>query len=373
MALCACALMAAPPVPVDWIMYVGSYTGKGSDGITAFRFNANTGEFTSLGTAAATPNPTFLAVHPSGKYLYAANEIGNFEGGKTGSVSAFEVDAKSGKLTLLNAVSSKGNGPCHVAVDATGSVVLVANYGGGNIASLPLEKDGKLKDAASFFQFTGTGPNSQRQREPHAHSMNISPDNRFAFAADLGTDRVMVYKLDAAKGTLTPNDPPAAILKPGAGPRHFRFSPSGKVAYVINELQSTITVFQYDAAKGVLTEVQNISTLPADFTGKSTTAEVVVDRTGRFVYGSNRGHDSIAVFSADPATGKLTYVENVSTQGKTPRNFALDPTGRWMMVANQDTDNVVLYKVDANTGRLTAAGKTLSVSKPVCVRFIAAK
>lgn len=363
----------AAAAPKDWIVYVGTYTDKGSEGIYAYRFNAATGGVASLGLAAATPNPTFLALDPAGAHLYAANETDNFNGGRTGSVTAFTVDAKTGKLAAINTVSSKGAGPCHVKVDRTGKVVLVANYSGGSIASLPIEAGGGLKEAASFFQFTGTGANAGRQREPHGHSMNISPDNRYAFAADLGTDRIMQYKLDAARGTLAPNDPPFVALKAGAGPRHFTFSADGKHAYAINELDSTITVFDYDAAKGVLAATQTIGTLPAGFSGGNTTAEVITDGAGRFVYGSNRGHNSIAVFSADRKTGKLTLSGHVPSEGKTPRNFALDPTGKWMFVANQDTNNVAIYAVDGQTGMPKPVGKSIDVSRPVCVRFVAAK
>jgi 6-phosphogluconolactonase len=276
-------------------------------------------------------------------------------------------------LTFLNRVSSGGAGPCHLVVDKTGKNVLVVNYGSGSTAVLPLEADGRLKEASSFVQHQGSSIDKKRQQGPHAHSVNLSADNRFAMVADLGLDQVLVYRFDAAKGSITPNEPPFAAVKPGSGPRHFAFHPGGKFAYVINEMASTVTAFTYDAARGVLKETQTITTLPADFSGVNHTAEVQVHPSGKFVYGSNRGHNSIAVFTVDVKKGTLTSVEQVSTQGKTPRNFGIDPTGRWLLAANQDTDNVVVFRIDAKTGRLTPTGQVLEVGAPVCVKFVALK
>jgi 6-phosphogluconolactonase len=258
-------------------------------------------------------------------------------------------------------------------VDKSGKAVLVANYGSGSVAVLPVKEDGSLAEASAFVQHSGSGPNPKRQQAPHAHSINVSPDNRFAIAADLGLDKLLVYRLDAAKGTLTPNDPPFAKVDPGFGPRHFAFHPDARHAYVINEMASTVTALTWDAARGVLNPVQTISTLPKDFKGDSTCAEVAVHPSGRFLYGSNRGHNSIAVFGIDRAKGTLTPVEHVSTQGKTPRNFGIDPTGSYLFAANQDSGNIVMFRIDAKTGRLTPAGQTLEAGAPVCVRFVPAE
>lgn len=353
-----------------FLVYVGSYTGARSKGIYAWRFDAATGVATPLGLAAQAVNPSFLAVHPSNRYLYATSEVGSRGGQPGGGVEAFAIDAASGKLTPLNQVSSRGAGPAFVAVDRTGSDVLVANYSGGSIAVCPIKEDGRLGEATAFVQHEGSSINRLRQREPHAHSINVSPDNRFAIAADLGLDKLLIYRFDAAKGTLAPNDPPFAAVKPGSGPRHFTFHPSGRFAYAINELASTVTAFSYDAARGALSELQTVSTLPGGFLGDSTTAEVQVDAAGRFLYGSNRGHDSIAVFGIDAATGTLTPVEYVSTRGRTPRNFRIDPTGAYLFAANQDSGNVAIFRIDARTGRLTATGKALEVGSPVCVKFV---
>ncbi len=267
-----------------------------------------------------------------------------------------------------------GNGPCHLAVDRTGKNVLVANYGGGSLEVLPVKDDGGLGAATAFIQHQGSSMNKQRQEGPHAHFITTDPANRFALTCDLGLDKVFVYRLDTATGTLTPNNPPAATLEPGSGPRHLAFSPNGRFVYVINELASTLTVFGYDARRGVLNTLQTVSTLPADYTGKNnSTAEVQVHPSGNFVYGSNRGHDSIAVFAVDPPSGKLSLVQHQSTLGKMPRHFTLDPAGNWLIAENQETDNMAIYSVDKSTGRLTPTGQVLSVGAPVCAVFVPAK
>jgi 6-phosphogluconolactonase len=355
---------AAEPAKTLWV-YFGTY-GKG---IYRAELDTASGKLTSRGLAGETANPSFLAIHPSQKFLFAVGEIGNFKGKPGGVVNAFAIEPKTGKLTLLNQQSSKGSGPCHVSVDKTGKNVLVANYGGGSVAVLPIGDDGKLAEASAFVQHTGTGPNKARQEGPHAHSINLDPGNRFAVAADLGLDKVMIYRFDPAKGSLTPNDPAFGAAPPGAGPRHFSFHPSGKYGYVCDEMTSQVTAFSYDADKGVLKEIQTISTLPEPVKGNST-AEVVVHPSGKFVYCSNRGHNSIAIFSIDADTGKLTRIGNESTQGKIPRNFALDPSGSLLLAANQDSNNVVVFKVDPATGKLTATGSQIEVPKPVCVRMM---
>jgi 6-phosphogluconolactonase len=349
-------------------VYVGTYTNKGSKGIYVYQFDAASGKLESLGLAAETPNPTFLAIHPNRKFLYAANEVGNFGGERAGSITAFRIEP-DGKLTQLNAVSSKGAGPCHVSVDHKGRAVLAANYGGGSVASLPIREDGSLAEAVSAIQHTGSSVSESRQRGPHAHSINLSPDNRFAIAADLGIDKLLVYRFDAATGAITPHDPPSTSLKPGAGPRHFAFHPKLPVAYSINELDSTVTVFAWDAKKGVFTSKQTAGTLPADFTGNNSTAEVVVHPTGRFLYGSNRGHDSIAVF-AIAKDGTIQQVEVTPIGARTPRNFAVDPTGQYLFAAGQASDKINLFRIDPKTGKLTQTQTSVEVGAPVCIRFV---
>jgi len=357
--------------PGSYLIYIGTYTGPSSKGIYAFRFNAETGKATSLGLAAATTNPSFLAIDPNKKFLYAVNEVSEYEGQKTGGVSAFAVDSKTGKLSFVNEVSSEGPGPCHITLDRTGKYVLVANYDGGSLAAYPVLDDGRLGKPSANIQHSGHGADPERQAKPHAHWIGLSPDNRFALAVDLGLDKVLVYRFDQAKGRLVPNDPAFAGVDAGAGPRHFTLDPSGKFGYVINELGSSISAFSYDAKAGILHTVQTISTLPQDFKGKNDTAEIVVHPNGKFLYGSNRGHDSIAVFAIDPAKGTLKPIDYVSTQGKTPRNFEIDPSGSYLFAADQDSDKVVVFRIDAESGRLTATGEVLQVPSPVCVKLVA--
>lgn len=351
-------------------VYVGTYTAKASKGIYLTRLNLATGELQPPELAAEVKNPSFLAPHPTRPLLYAVGEIGDFSGKKTGAVSAFAVEPQSGKLTLLNQQSSGGTGPCHLVVDRTGRCVLVANYGGGSVACLPIQPDGRLREATSVVQHQGSSVHPKRQAGPHAHSVNLDAANRFALVADLGLDKVLIYRFDADRGRLTPNTPPSASVESGAGPRHFAFHPGGRFAYVINELHSTVTAFGYDVERGALEPLQTISTLPEGFTGGNTTAEVQVHPSGRFLYGSNRGHHSIAALAIDPQTGKLRLIGHESTQGKTPRNFGIDPTGAFLLAANQDTDNVVVFRIDAATGVLRPTGHTIHVPTPVCVKMV---
>jgi 6-phosphogluconolactonase len=314
-------------------------------------------------------NPSFLALRPGGKFLYACSEM-QADGKRLGAVAAFAVDPATGDLKALNKQPSGGSGPCHVSVDPSGSCVLVANYGGGSVSAVPIAADGSLGTPGTVVQHTGSSVNKQRQAAPHAHSINPDPAGRFAFAADLGLDKLLVYKLAAADGRLTANDPPFAAVDPGAGPRHFAFHPSGKFAYVINEISLTVTAFAYDPARGALSPVQTIDTLPAGASrAGASTAEVQVHPSGKFLYGSNRGHNSIAVFSIDLATGKLTAVGHQGQDVKTPRNFGVDPSGRYVLVANQDGDSVVVFAVDPATGMLAPTGHKVDVPKPVCVKF----
>lgn len=344
-------------------VYIGTYTAGGSRGIYRTTLDLDSGALAEPVLAAEARNPSFVELHPSGKYLYAVSE-----GGGAGAVAAFAIDA-AGDLKRLNQQPSGGAGPCHVNVDHAGRNVLVANYGSGSVSVIPIRPDGSLGSPTGFVQHTGSGPNPGRQKGPHAHCVNVSPDDRFAFVADLGIDRIMVYTLDVEAGTIVANDPPFASLAPGAGPRHCVFAPDGKHAYVINELNNTITAFAYDSATGALAEVQTVPTLPAGFAGSSTCAEVRVHPSGRFLYGSNRGHDSIVVYRVDPAHGTLTFVEHETAGIKTPRNFNIDPTGAFCLVANQDADSVVVFRVDPQTGVLEPTSHKIAVARPVCIRF----
>ncbi len=298
------------------------------------------------------------------------NEVGNYKGPNSGGVSAFAIDRATGQLTFLNEVPSRGADPCHITVDKTGKYVLVANYTGGSIAVFPVLADGKLGEAAAFVQHTGRGTNPKRQKKAHAHSIDLSPDNRFAMVDDLGLDELLVYKFESANGSLTPNNPPFAKLDPGSGPRHFALAPSGRFAYVISEMHSTVTAFSNDEKSGTLNALQTISTLPKDFTGQNDDAEIQMHPSGKFLYASNRGHDSVAVFAVDAAKGTLTPVEYTPTQGKIPRSFEIDPTGKFLFAENQKSDTIVVFRIDANTGRLTPTGQVLNVSSPVCIKFL---
>jgi len=351
-------------------VYIGTYTGAKSKGIYVSPFDPATGKLGPPELAAQTANPSFLAVHPEGRFLYAVGETSSFEGKRTGAVGAFSIGPKTGQLTLLNQQSSGGAGPCHLAVDKGGKCLLVANYGSGSIAALPIQRDGSLGEPTSTIQHQGSSVNPQRQAGPHAHFITPAPDNRFVLTCDLGLDQVLVYRLDATKTALARNDPAFASVKPGSGPRHLAFHPSGRFIFLINEMGSTVTVLAYDAKRGTLKELQTISTLPEGFTGKSTCAEVQVHPSGKFVYGSNRGHDSIAVYAIDPENGKLSWVDCRSTQGKTPRHFTIAPTGQWLLAENQDSDNIAVFRLDTRTGRLSPTGQVVEVGKPVCAVFV---
>jgi 6-phosphogluconolactonase len=351
------------------LVYVGTYTKGRSEGIYAFRFDDARGALARVGLAAASAQPSFLARHPSGRFVYAVNELEEWNGEKTGSVSAFAVEAESGRLTPLNRQPSGGGAPCHLAVDRGGRILLVANYAGGSVAVLPIHDDGHLGAPTQVARHSGSGAHSERQQGPHAHWVGFDDRGRFALASDLGIDKVMVYRLDAGAGRLTPNEPPASSLPAGVGPRHVAFHPALPVAYVITELRSGVTVFDWDAERGTLHEVQSVATLPGDFRDENTTAEVAVHPSGRFLYGSNRGHDSLAVFRVDTASGRLTPDGHVPTRGTAPRHFAIDPTGHWLIAANQKSDSLAVFLIDQDTGRLTPVGETVTVDTPVCVLF----
>jgi 6-phosphogluconolactonase len=364
---------AKPAAAGQYIAYVGTYTSKtNSKGIYAFRFDSEKGQLTPIGVAAETVDPSFLAVHPNGKFLYAVNEIGNFNGGTSGAVSAFAIDAKTGALKFLNQVPTRGAGPCYVSLDKTGAFVLVANYDSGSIASFPVQPDGSLGTTSGFVQHSGSGPDKERQEGPHAHWVGTSPDNRFALAVDLGLDQVIVYGFDSSTGIFTTMLSGFAKVKPGAGPRHLAFHPDGKFAYVLSEVESSVTVFSYQPKTGALTSLQTISALPKDFSGHKEAAEIAVHFSGKFLYTSNRGHDSIAVFAIDEKKGTLRSLGQVLTGGKTPRHFAIDPTGAYLLAENEESNNIVIFHIDPATGSLTPTGQTVEVPSPVCLTFVAA-
>ncbi|WP_406694043.1 lactonase family protein [Singulisphaera sp. Ch08] len=353
-------------------VYVGTYTNGKGQGIVLLDLDPESGTLTARGLAAESLSPSFLAIDPTRRNLYSVNEVAESGGRKSGGVSAFAIDPKDGTLKHLNTESSEGAGPCHLVVDHAGKNVLVANYGGGTVASLPILADGRLGAATASIEHKGTVADPKRQGKPHAHSINVDAANRFAIAADLGLDKLLVYKFDAAKGTLTPNDPPFTSTARRSGPRHFAFHPDGRHAYVINEINCTVTALDYDAEHGVLKELQTLPTLPAGVEVKpsDSTAEVQVHPSGKFLYGSNRGNDSIAIFAIDAATGRLTPVGHQPTQGKTPRNFAIDPTGRFLLAANQDSGTIVVFRIDSATGKLEPTGQSIEVKSPVCLKFI---
>ena len=355
-----------------YLVFVGTYTDKGSQGIYSYRFDPASGTATPLGLAAKTQNPSFLAASSDGRFLYAVNEVSTLNGQAVGGVSAFAVDRNTGKLTLLNQVSSLGAGPAHLALDRTGKYLLVANYDAGSVVAFPIQSDGTLGPHTAFVQHTGSSVNRERQEAPHAHYIEASPDNRFVLVADLGTDKLYVYRFDAQHGTLSPATPAFAPVTPGAGPRHFAFAPSGKFVYLANELTGTVTVFAYDAQSAKLASKQTISALPKDFHGENSEAEIAVDVSGKFLYVSNRGDQTndITGFSISPTDGTLTFVERISSGGKIPRSFALDRSGEWLFAANQDSDNIQLFRVDPSSGRLTAASQITGISRPVCIVLI---
>jgi 6-phosphogluconolactonase len=359
------------PDPQTLALYVGTYTTGKSEGIYSYRLKLASGALERVGVTKGVVNPSFLTIAPNGRWLYAVNETEEFKGQPSGAVSAFAIEPKTDGLRLLNQQPSQGGAPCYVSVDRTGRFVLVANYVGGNVAVLPINVDGSLGAATSVMQHQGASVNHERQTGPHAHCIVLDVANRYAFAADLGTDKLMSYRFDAQQGKLRANNPPFVQTKPGAGPRHFTFHPNGRYAYLINELDATLTAFAYQRADGKLRPLQTVAALPKDFTGANTCADIHVAPRGRFLYGSNRGHDSIVVFRIEPRTGQLTYVEHVPTGGQTPRNFVIDPTGSFLLVANQQTDNIVSFRLDKETGRLQATGQMIEVPAPVCLRFAA--
>lgn len=359
------AAARAPRVAAQRIVYIGTYTGETSKGIYAFRFDDGSGELTPIGLVAETPSPSFLIASADGRFVYAVNELQTFGGAASGSVTAFAVDRTTGKLIELNAQPTEGTGPCHLALDRTGRYLAVANYGGGNFAILPVGIDGRLQKAITVV----TGQNAETgTAKPLGHMVAFDATNKFLITADKGLNRMLVFHFDATTGKVTPNTPPSAPLPPGSGPRHFAMHTNGEWLFTIAEQAATITTFKWDSKTGSLSATSSVPTRPAEVTSGST-AEIALHPNGKFVYGSNRGHDSIAVFSIG-AAGALSLVEHEPTRGQTPRNFAIDPTGRWLIAANQRSGTLAVFTIDQNTGALTPSGQLSPVGAPVCVLFM---
>jgi 6-phosphogluconolactonase len=360
--------LAATVSAKSFLVFFGTYTDALSRGIYVSRLDAATGKLSAPELAVETPSPCFLAVSPDGKFLYAANSVNVFNGETAGAVSAFAVDRTSGRLRLLNQKSSGGAGPCHVSVDAAGEVLLVANYNSGSVKSFRLNRDGSLGMNCTFIQHVGSSVNAGRQTSPHAHFITADPAGRFALACDLGTDKVWIYKLTA--GMLTTNETPFAMVPPGSGARHLAFSRDGRFVHVVNEMACTVTTFAWDSEKGKLALVETISALPPDAAVQPDFAAAEILTSGKFVFVTVRGHDSVSVFAADARSGRLTFVQNVPAGGEMPRGTGIDPTGRWLIVADQKTDDAVEFAIDPETGKLSAARQELKIGSPVDVKFV---
>lgn len=368
--LAALSMIAAPsPTPAkELFVFVTAFAPGERGGIHAYEFDTTTGRLKPVRRTAGAENPFFLALSPDGKFLYSIHAR-QFGGKDNEQVAAYQVLGQTGELKLLNRQSAEGRAACYLDVDKTGKVVLVANYSSGSVASLPIKADGSLGKPASFIQHTGSSVNPQRQKEPHAHCIVVSPDNKYAYAADLGTDQILCYKLDPATAKLAPNKPPFARTPPGAGPRHLTFHPNGKRAYVINELLNSVTVFDYDADSGTLTAKQTVSTLPNDFKGTSYCADLKITPDGRFLYGTNRGHDTIAAYRI-AADGQLSLVAIEPSLGKGPQNLAITADGGWLLCANMPGNNLAVFKIDPKSGGLKAAGDPVSQTSPSCIMLL---
>jgi 6-phosphogluconolactonase len=348
----------------DMYVYFGTHVVGPGKGFSLSHFDTDTGVLTKPKYLIDAVAPAFFVIDSGGKHLYTCNS------GRPGGVSSYEIDPKTGALKLLNSKSAGGANTSYISLDKTGRFALSANYEGGNIEVWPIQPDGSFGERTAFIQHTGRGIDPQRQTHAYAHSIITDPTNRFALSGDLGVDKVFVYRFDEKAGTLAPNDPPSVSIKPGSGARHVKFHPNGKWVYLISEMGSTVTAFNWDTAKGTLAEFQTVSTLPADFKGASACAEMEIHPNGKFLYGSNRGHDSLVVFAIDQSSGKLLLVQHISSAGKTPRNFAFDPTGKWIICTNHDSNNAVVFKIDENTGKLTQVGEPMDVPYPFCERFL---
>ena len=354
----------------ELMLYAGTYTGRNDDGIYLLKMSPESGKLTIEKTFGGIISPSFLTINHHKTFLYAVSEVDNYDENKSGAVYSYKVNKQNLSLEFINKQSSGGAHPCHISVDRNDKYVFVANYTGGNLAAFPINKNGGLIKASDVINHEGSGVNKKRQEKPHVHSANVSPSNDYLLVSDLGIDKIMIYKIDYKNGKLLQGKQPWVNLKPGSGPRHMAFGPNGKHMYSINELSSTITVFEYDEQECRLTEIQDISTLPENFNGENTCAEIVISKDGKFVYASNRGHDSIAVFSVNEQTGKLSLIQHQSTLGRTPRNFTIDPTGNFLLAANQNSASIVTFTRNKATGKLESTGNILEVPKPVCLLFI---
>ena len=350
------------------LVYVGTWThtDEKSEGIYLYRLDLSSGALEFTGLTPAENDPAYLALDPQQRFIYVVHE----DLKPHGAVSAFSIHPETGALTHLNQRSTQSAGPCYLSTDKTGKCVLVSNYSSGSVCLLPIEEDGRVGAATDHVQHKGSSVNPDRQTAPHPHSIVVDPSNRFAFVPDLGLDKVLIYQLDVSGGRLKPNDTPWIQVKAGAGPRHLVFHPGGGYAFLANELDSTITSFTYDQSSGTLREVLTVSALPEEFDAENTCSDIHVAPSGAFVYGSNRGHDSIVIFAVSQNTGELTLVGHESTRGETPRGFAIDPTENFLLAANQDTDTVVSFRIDPQTGGLSSTGHVVEVPSPVCVKMI---
>ena len=357
------ALALLPAAAADLTVYFGTHTAGPGKGFSVSHFDTVTGALSKPEFLLETPAPAYFVIAPGGRRLYSCNS--------TGFVSAYAIDPATAQLKLINQKPSGGGDPSYISLDRTGHYVLVANFASGNVAVWALDPNGSLGERTAFVQHKDSSVNPQQQLQAHAHSIRVDPTNRFALAGDTGLDRLFVYKFNVKDGSLTANDPPFVKAAPGANPRHVAFHPNGRWLYVLTEAGSTIMLFNWDTKRGALSEVQTVSTLPKDFQGKSACAEIQVHPSGRFVYASNRGRDSIAVFSVDAKTGRLTLIQDVPSGGKTPRNFDMDPTAHWLLVTNHDSNTAMVFRIDQQTGKLTPAGQPVDVPSPYCPRFLA--
>jgi len=365
---------------VKEFIFIGTYTenikfgtgaileGKG-EGIYILSFDSSTGKLEPYRTVTGVVNPSYLCLRSDNRFLYAVNELKQYEGKVCGSVSAFEINRKDVSLRLLNKQPTQGTDPCHVCLDNTEKRLFVSNFMSGSVCVFPVSHDGSLGEAAQFIQHTGSSKDPVRQTGPHAHSLTFDRNNRFAFVPDLGIDKVMVYKLDAAAGNLTHGIAPDHVVPPGYGPRHFAFHPNGRFAYLINELVSTISVFHYEEETGCLAELQNVRTVRKEFSGQNICADIHIGPRGRFLYGSNRGEDSIVIYKIDEESGRLSYSGHKDSGGKTPRNFSIDTTGGYLLAANQDSDTICVFRIDEETGNLSQVD-SMAIPTPVCVKCI---
>jgi 6-phosphogluconolactonase len=360
-------------LPQDNLVYIGTHSAGPQKGISVAHFNSATGVLTKPELIVEAPAPAYFILHPNGKYLYVCNS-NDFARGYTGQIiSAYSVDPKNGTLTILNQQSSGGADPSYIEMDAAQRFVLVANYKGGSVTVIALQPDGSLGAMTANIKHSGKSVDTVRQTQPYAHSVKLDPTNSFALVADLGLDKLFVYRFNRETGALTPNDPPFVQVSPGSGPRHIAFHPSGKFVYLINEMACTIITFAWDSASGTLTELQTSSTIPSDYKGKNACAEIAVYPNGKFLYASNRGHESLAVFVVNDTSGKISLMEHIPTQGRSPRNFEFDPTNKWLIVTNHNSDNAMVFKVDEKSGHLTPTGNPVSIVYPFCIRFLSVK